>query len=113
MRGGSVHFAPRGGVGMRMFQSLLRAGTIMLNAIHLPSGDHWMLLGFSVRRVSWLTAPSASMYRTKTCVPLGSPFGREAMRVPSGDHCAFEPFTSARFFVPSTFMIHSDDCQAS
>ncbi len=35
------------------------------------------------------------------------------MRVPSGDQRAEEPSTRKRFFVPSAFMIQSDDSQRS
>src|SRR5690349_19764996 len=112
MRGASVHFAPLGGVGIGMFQ-LSFAGTNMEKAIHFPSGDHSRLLGESVRRVSWVTAPSASIHRTNTWVPDGSPRPVYAMRPPSGDHLGLEPFTRNRFFEPSTFMIHSAVSQLS
>ena len=47
-------------------------GTNMANPIHFPSGDHLMLRGPSVSRVTWVVAPSASIQRTKICAPLGS-----------------------------------------
>src|SRR5678809_323431 len=37
--GGSVHFAPLGGVGM-LIRQLSFTGTFIVNAIVLPSGDH-------------------------------------------------------------------------
>jgi hypothetical protein len=99
--------APFGAEGIVIFQSS-RAGTSIVNAIHLPSGDHSSPDGFSVRCVSCVTAPSASINRTKTCAPLGSPRVTYAMRVPSGDHFASDPSRRKRFLVPSTFMIHND-----
>src|SRR5260221_4344832 len=113
MRGASVHLAPFGGVGMSMRQSS-RAGTSMVNAIHLPSGDHSRLLGVSDRRVNCVTAPSASIHRTKICAfsavgPVASGAFVNAIRVPSGDHFGVAPLTRKRARVPSAFMIHSDD----
>src|SRR5262245_38399540 len=112
MRGASVHLAPLGGVGIGIAQ-LSRYGTFMLNAIVLPSGDHRKFDGASVRRVICDVAPSASIHLTKICEPPGSPRAMYAMRVPSGDHCTSPPSVSARFFVPSTFIIQSDDSQRS
>src|SRR5690348_7436955 len=88
--GGSVHFAPFGGVGMLMRQ-LSRTGTFIVNAIHLPSGDHSRLAGDSVRCEICIVAPSASIYRMKICDPLGSPLPTYAMRFPSGDQWTSDP----------------------
>src|SRR4051812_1821592 len=93
--GGSVHLAPLGGVGIGMRQLSL-IGTFIVNAIDFPSGAHSSPDGDSVRCEICVTAPSASMYRTKICWPLGSPFAMYAMRLPSGDQCTSEPCTSAR-----------------
>jgi hypothetical protein len=90
-----------------------RLGTNIENEIHLPSGDQSISLGDSVSRVSCVTAPSASIQRTKICVPLGSPGAVKAMRSPSGDQRGFAPFTRNRARVPSTFMIQSDVFQLS
>ena len=54
----------------------VESGTTMTKLIALPSGDHSALPGFSVTRVIWDEAPSASIQRTKICVPLGSPSAR-------------------------------------
>src|SRR2546423_744831 len=112
MRGAGVHFAPSGAAGM-----LMRHGvslfTSIANASERPSGDHVRLLGVSLRCVTWEVAPSASIQRTNTCVPFGSPSVKYAMRVPSGDQRAFEPFTRKRFFAPSAFMIHRPESQRS
>src|SRR4051812_17543743 len=112
MRGASVHFAPFGACGIAIVQES-RRGTNIENEIHFPSGDHSMPLGDSVRRVSWVTEPSASIHRTKICAPLGSPCPVYAMRVPSGDQRGFDPVTRKRALVPSTFMIQSDVFQLS
>jgi len=47
--------------------------TSMVNARERPSGDQLTLLGVSLTRVTCDVAPSASIQRTKTCVPFGSP----------------------------------------
>src|SRR5689334_6293460 len=95
-----------------MFQ-LSFTGTNIENASHLPSGDHSSPFGDSVRRVSWVTAPSASIQRTKICVPEGSPRAVYAIRVPSGDQRGLAPFTRNRFLEPSMFMIHNAVSQLS
>src|SRR5678810_119283 len=105
--GGSVHFAPLGGVGM-LIRQLSFTGTFIVNAIVLPSGDHSSPDGASVRCEICVVAPSASIYRTKICEPLGSPFPIYAMRLPSGDHCTSDPWTSARGCEPSAFIIQID-----
>src|SRR5258706_12819151 len=81
-------------------------GTSIANAIDLPSGDHFSVPGASVTRVTCVVAPSASIHRTKTWVPLGSSaIAVYAIRVPSGDHTGPPPLTRNRFLVPSEFMI--------
>ena len=85
----------------------------MPKPIVLPSGDHSTSAGASVRRVICVVAPSASIYRTQICAPPGSPGATYAIRDPSGDHFASAPFTRKRFFVPSAFMIHTDDSRLS
>src|SRR5687767_3373661 len=90
-----------------------RLGTTEVNAIVLPSGDHSMPDGVSVRREICVVAPSASIQRTKICCPLGSPFATYAMRVPSGDHRTSEPCTSCRARVPSVLLIQMDDSHLS
>src|SRR5207237_9209747 len=82
-------------------------------AAQRPSGDQLNFSGLSLTRVICDVAPSASIQRTKTCVPFGSPSAKYAMREPSGDQRAFEPFTRKRFFEPSAFMIHSPESQRS
>ncbi len=111
-RGASVHLAPLG-AGGRASGHDSRLGTCIWNAMCLPSGDQEMPLGDSTTRVTCDDAPSASIQRTKICDPPGSPGARYTMRVPSGDHCAAEPFTRKRFFVPSAFMSHSADSRLS
>src|SRR2546421_1263000 len=112
MRGAGVHFAPSGATGM-----LMRHGvslfTSIVNATERPSGDQLNFSGLSLTRVICDVAPSASIQRTKTCVPFGSPSAKYAMREPSGDQRAFEPFTRKRFFEPSAFMIHNPESQRS
>src|SRR2546425_11811606 len=92
--------------------------TSIVNASDWPppppaSGDQLKLDGVSVTRVTCDVAPSASIQRTKICVPFGSPSAKYAIRVPSGDHRALEPFTRNRFFEPSAFMIHSPESHRS
>ena len=103
-----------------------RAGTSIVKAIHFPSGDHSRFAGFSSSRVSWVTAPSASIQRVKICA-LGTAVGDPAvvwpaaaggacvyaMRVPSGDHFGFDPSTRKRARDPSAFTIQSDDSHLS
>jgi tetrahydromethanopterin S-methyltransferase subunit D len=72
MRGAGVHFAPSGGLGSEMLQTL-ESGTGITNVIALPAGAHWGTLGISATRVTCDDAPSISIQRTNTCVPLGSP----------------------------------------
>src|SRR4051812_41525499 len=111
MRGASVHLAPLGACGIAIVQ-VSRFGTNIEKDNHLPSGDHSMPLGASVSRVSCVTEPSASIHRTKICVPLGSPCDVYATLLPSCDHRGFDPLTRKRARVPSTFMIQSDVFQA-
>src|ERR671937_865458 len=112
MRGAGVHFAPSGAAGMLIFHGV-SLFTIIVNAIERPSGDQLSFSGVSVTRVTCDVAPSASIQRTKTCVPFGSPSAKYAIRVPSGDQRALEPFTRKRFFEPSAFMIHNPESQRS
>src|ERR1700694_4410677 len=106
MRGAGVHLAPSGAAGMLIFHgvSLL---TSIVKASERPSGDHVRLAGVSLRCVTCDVAPSASIQRTNSCVPFGSPSAKYAIRVPSGDQRAFEPFTRERLREPSAFMIQS------
>src|SRR6266849_5358886 len=112
MRGAGVHFAPSGAAGMLIFQgvSLL---TSIVKASERPSGDQLRFAGVSLTCVTCDVAPSASIQRTNTCVPFGSPSAKYAIRVPSGDQRAFEPFTRNRFFEPSAFMIHRAESHRS
>src|SRR6185503_7187913 len=112
MRGAGVHFAPSGAAGMLIFQ-LGSFFTSIVNASERPSGAQLRLPGVSVTRVTWEVAPSASIQRTKSCVPFGSPSAKYAMRLPSGDQRAFEPFARKRLREPSAFMIHSAESQRS
>src|SRR2546428_11526827 len=89
------------------------SGTNIANAIALPSGDHCGLDGVSVTWVTCVVAPSASIQRTNSCVPLGSPSARYRIRAPSGDQRAPEPFTRKRFLEPSAFIIQSADSHLS
>src|SRR5215472_3315278 len=95
-RGAGVHFAPSGAIGMLIFHGV-SVFTSIVKASERPSGDQLRLLGVSVTRVTCDVAPSASIQRTKICVPFGSPSAKYAMRVPSGDQRAFDPFTRKRF----------------
>jgi len=88
-------------------------GTSIRKAIHFPSGDQAMSEGDSSSRVICVTAPSASIQRTKICVPRGSPRARKAMRVPSGDQRGEEPSIRCRARLPSAFMIQSDEAHRS
>ncbi len=84
-----------------------------MNAIQFPSGDQRAFEGSFASRVTWDTAPSASIHRTKICDPEGSPSRVNRMRVPSGDHRAPLPSTSSRFRDPSAFMIQSAEARRS
>src|SRR4026208_1428733 len=106
MRGALVQVAPVGAAGRSIFQ-LVSLGTSMVKPIHLPSGDQRGPPGVFSTRVTWLTAPSASMYFTKICDPDGSPSARKAIRVPSGDHTGFDPLARKRSLPPSELMIQS------
>ena len=112
MRGAGVHLAPSGAAGILIFHGV-SLFTSIVNASDCPSGDQLKLDGFSFTRVTCDVAPSASIQRTKICVPFGSPSAKYAIRVPSGDHRALEPFTRNRFFEPSAFMIHSPESHRS
>src|SRR5574341_1655262 len=109
-RGAAVHVAPVGAAGRSIFHGVLFRTSIAKDS-HLPSGAHRKSLGDSVRRVTCDAAPVASIQRTNTCVPFGSPSAKYAMREPSGDQRALDPFTRKRLCEPSVFMIHSADSQ--
>src|SRR5207245_5180294 len=94
-RGAGVQLAPAGGCGIEIFHGV-ESGTSIANEIALPSGDQRASAGVSSTRVTCVTAPSASIQRTKTCVPLVSPSARYTIRVPSGDQRAPDPFTRKR-----------------
>ena len=87
--------------------------TSIVKASDLPSGDQLTLPGVSLTCVTCDVAPSASIQCTKTCVPLGSPSATYAIREPSGDHRALEPFTRKRLREPSAFMIHRPESHRS
>ena len=73
-RGGSVHLAPRGAAGIAIFMLLgSRCISIIENASERPSGDHCRFDGDCSRCATCVVAPSASMYRTNSCAPAGSP----------------------------------------
>src|SRR5258705_6991586 len=112
MRGAGVHFAPSGAAGMLIFHGV-SLFTSIVNARERPSGDQLRFAGVSLTWVICDVAPSASIHRTNTCVPFGSPSAKYAMRVPSGDQRAFEPFTRKRLREPSAFMIHRPASQRS
>src|SRR3990170_2835733 len=112
MRGPSVHLAPAGAFGILMGQFVL-SSTSIENESRLPSGDQATADGDCSTRVTCEVAPSASIQRTNTCDPFGSPAATYAMRSPDGDHFAPEPFTRKRLRLPSTFMIHSADSRRS
>src|SRR5688500_14337005 len=102
--GAAVHFAPVGAAGMSIFH-VSGFGTNIVNASVLPSGDQLRSEIGSLTRVTCDVAPSASMYRTKSWVPLGSPSFRNAMRVPSGDQRGLAPLVRKRLRDPSAAMI--------
>jgi len=92
--------------GVSLFTSIVKAS-------ERPSGAHVRFAGVSLTCVTCEVAPSASIQRTKTCVPFGSPSAKYAMRVPSGDQRALDPFTRKRLREPSAFMIHNPESQRS
>src|SRR5207247_776983 len=112
MRGAGVHLAPSGAAGMLIFQ-VGSFFTSIVNASDRPSGAQLRFAGVSVTRVTCDVAPSASIQRTNSCVPFGSPSAKYAMRLPSGDQRAFEPLARKRLWPPSAFMIHSAESQRS
>ena len=84
IRGASVHFAPLGAAGSAIFQSSLLT-TSMRKASDFPSGAHSRSEGVSVTRVICDVAPSPSIHRTKTCVPVpGTAPSPAAGRAPAG-----------------------------
>ena len=110
--GAAVQVAPVGAVGMLIAHGVA-CRTSIANDSDLPSGDQRSSLGDSVTRVICDVAPSASIQRTNTCVPFGSPSLKYAMRDPSGDQRALDPLVRKRFFEPSAPMIHSADSHLS
>src|SRR6267378_3363637 len=112
MRGAGVHLAPSGAAGMLIFHGV-SLFTSIVKATERPSGDQLRFVGVSLTCVICDVALSASIQRTNTCVPFGSPSAKYAMRVPSGDQRAFEPFTRKRLRDPSAFMIHRPASQRS
>src|SRR5438105_12725537 len=112
MRGAGVHLAPSGAAGILIFHGV-SVFTSIVNASDWPSGDQLKLDGFSLTRVTCDVAPSESIQRTKICVPFGSPSAKYAIRLPSGDQRALEPFTRKRFLEPSAFMIHRPESHRS
>ena len=91
----------------------MRSATRLVKAIHSPSGDQRAPEGPFSSRVIWLTAPSASIQRTKSWDPPDSPRAVKRMRLPSGDQAAPLPSIRFRLREPSAFMIHSDDSRWS
>src|SRR5213592_593720 len=82
MRGAGVHFAPSGAIGIEIFHGV-SLFTSIVNASERPSGDQLRFEGFSLTCVTCDVAPSASIQRTKTWVPIGEkrdagPVGRPA-----------------------------------
>ena len=112
MRGGFVHVAPSGAVGISIGH-VFCSRTVIVKAIDSPSGDQDGRPGVRSTRVTCVIAPSASIHRTKICDPSGSPSATKAMRSPLGDHRAPEPSTRKRFREPSAPMIQSDDLRLS
>src|SRR6266511_6451335 len=110
MRGAGVHFAPSGAPGMLIFHGV-SFFTSIAKASERPSGDQLKFAGVSLTCVICDVAPSASIQRTKTCEPFGSPSAKYSMRVPSGDQRAFDLFTNTRLSEPCAFMIHSPATQ--
>ena len=100
--------APSGASGMSMTQSgSAPGGTTARKASEPLSGAHRICDGGFSSRVIRLSAPSASIQRTKICGPPGSADRVKAMRVPSGDQRAPAPSVRNRFREPSAPMTHS------
>jgi hypothetical protein len=112
MRGVPVQWAPSGAAGMLIFQVSF-SGTNMENAMDLPSGDQRASATFSVAWVTCVAGPSVSIQRTKICGPRGSPSAIYRMRFPSADQRGFEPLVRNRCWLPSAFMIQSEESQRS
>ena len=74
MRGAGVHFAPSGAAGMLIFHGV-SLFTSIVKASERPSGDQLRFDGVSLTCVTCDVAPppEASIQRTNTCVPFGSP----------------------------------------
>src|ERR1051326_198020 len=112
MRGGGVHLAPFGSLGMLMFHFSC-SGSNLENAIDFPSGDQRTSRGVSSRCVICVAGPSASTQRTNTCEPLGSPSATYRSRFPSGAQRADEPLAKNRCSDPSLFRIQVSDSHLS
>ena len=110
--GASVHLAPSGRPG-RLIGHGWSESTDMEKAIRVPSGDHSTLPGLFCRWVTCVSAPSASIQRTKIWVPSSSAPRVKRMRSPLGDHSGDEPSVKRRFRVPSAFMIHTSESRWS
>ena len=76
--------------------------TTARKAMEPLSGAQTIWDGGLSSRVTWLSAPSASIQRTKIW-----PSRRKATRVPSGDQRGLPPSVRKRFFEPSAPMSQS------
>src|SRR3954471_13057658 len=81
-RGGDAHSAPFGGEGI-CANVRSGAGTRIVNAIHLPSGEKLSPRGDCIRCVTAADSPE-SIQRMKIC-DLPSSAAIQASRLPSGD----------------------------
>jgi len=85
--GSAPHFAPGGFVnGLPIVGPA--TGVSITNAICLPSGDHVISLGASVRLVMFAVSPRVQ--RIAICVCPSVFLDRYAIRDPSGDQCGDE-----------------------
>ena len=82
-------------------------GTTARKASEPLSGAHRICAGGFSSRVIWLSAPSASIQRTNTCDPRGSPDRVKATRVLSGDQRGPAPSVRNRCREPSAPMTQS------
>ena len=87
--------------------------TDMVKAICVPSGDHSTLPGPFSRWVTWVSAPSASIQRTKIWVPSSSLPLVKRIRSPLGDHFGEDPSVRRRFRLPSAFMMYTSESRRS
>src|ERR1022692_2778241 len=88
-------------------------GTSITKAMDLLSGDQDGPPGVCSTWVICVTAPSASIQRTKSCRPRGWPSRTNATRVPSDDQRGDEPSVSLRLCEPSAFMIQRSEARLS